>query len=171
MKKKISAILALVLATACFPVQTVVNALDTVASDSILDVTTDELEFIEPLRIKVYTRAEYEELLDAGRIVDVIDDSANSKIYLLNEEGKAERICISNINIDELEYVERIFYNPYTHAEYVELFNTGRIVGDSVLNPDAPCDWTRRKFLFYMLNDEGKAVEASVTDVNFDELE
>ena len=40
------------------------------------------------------------------------------------------------------------------------------------MNPDAPCDWTKRNYrTSYILNDEGTAVEASVTDVNFDELE
>ncbi|MDE6777729.1 MAG: dockerin type I repeat-containing protein [Oscillospiraceae bacterium] len=178
MKKKISAILALVLATACFPVQTVVNALDTVASDSISDVTTDELEYIEPLRIKVYTHAEYEELLTAGRIVNVIDDSAekNDKTYLLNEEGKAERIYISNINIDEFEYAPFIDNHRYTLAEYKALFYAGRAVertvGNNVLNPDAPCDWTKRNYrTSYILNDEDEIQEIMVSDINIDELE
>ena len=174
MKKKISAILALVLATACFPVQTVVNALDTVASDSILDATTDELEYIEPLRIKVYTRAEYEELLNAGRIVDVIDDSAekNCKTYLLNEEGKAERICISDINIDDFEFSVWISHHRYTLAEYKALFYAGRVTGDIVLNPDAPCDWTKRNYrTSYILNDEDEIQEIMVSDINIDELE
>ncbi|MDE7094156.1 MAG: dockerin type I repeat-containing protein, partial [Oscillospiraceae bacterium] len=131
MKKEISAILALVLATACFPLQAIAKACDIHTPDCFCDVDVNldtwnenneeeyHIEHVERPLPKMYTYAEYEELEAAGRVISdglfvMGGTDWTNEIYsvdIINDEGMEESILVKSkwyIEDDEEVDIEEI---------------------------------------------------------------
>ena len=158
MKKKISAILALVLATACFPLQTSVKACDMLPNCNLdyPDCVCDLLGYPDCVcdLVDDYPDVNWNEWFAWEEDAEELRHREKYEVDtdLITDEEELQRIN------EYLATLEPEPFSPprkYTYAEYEELKAAGRVLSDGLNVMTSGTDWTKELYSVWIIDDEG----------------